>query len=56
MQVPGLTSGVTAIANGAAHTCAVVNGSAYCWGNNGYGQLGNNSTIISLVPVPVQFP
>ncbi|HTP26995.1 MAG TPA: hypothetical protein VMK12_15240 [Anaeromyxobacteraceae bacterium] len=35
------------------HTCAIVNGAAHCWGNNFTGQLGNNSTTNSSVPVPV---
>ena len=26
-----------------AHTCVVVRGSVYCWGNNNYGQLGDGS-------------
>jgi alpha-tubulin suppressor-like RCC1 family protein len=34
------------------HTCAIkTNGMLFCWGNNEYGQLGNNSTTNSLVPV-----
>ena len=44
---------VTAIAAGYWHTCAVADGQAYCWGNNFYGQLGNNSTTYSRVPVAV---
>ena len=55
VQVYGLTSGVTAIsAGGYAHSCALVNGGAHCWGSNDYGQLGNNSTVESHVPVQVQ--
>jgi alpha-tubulin suppressor-like RCC1 family protein len=55
VQVEGLTSGVTAIdAGGAYHACAVVNGGAQCWGGNAEGQLGNNSTIDSHVPVQVE--
>lgn len=42
------------------HACAVAtdssgdNGKAYCWGDNNYGQLGNNSTSDSNVPVAVR--
>jgi alpha-tubulin suppressor-like RCC1 family protein len=54
VQVTGLTSGVTTIAAGADHTCAVRHGRAvWCWGYNVYGQLGNNTTTGSSVPVPV---
>ncbi len=42
------------VATGAYHTCAIgVNDQAYCWGSNGNGQLGNNSTTNSPVPVVV---
>lgn len=35
------------IAGGEAHTCSVMNnGDLYCWGNNGYGQLGYGNTQI----------
>lgn len=53
-QVQGLASGVTAIDAGDSHSCAVVNGSARCWGDNDYGQLGiTDSTSFSDVPVQV---
>ena len=42
-----------AIAAGWNHSCAIVNGGAVCWGSNQLGQLGNNSTTDSLVPVQV---
>lgn len=44
---------VTAIAAGTNHTCAIAEGIVYCWGKNDLGQLGNNSTVNSNVPVSV---
>jgi alpha-tubulin suppressor-like RCC1 family protein len=45
---------LTQISAGNAFTCALdTAGLAYCWGQNGNGQLGNNSTAPSLVPVAV---
>jgi prepilin-type N-terminal cleavage/methylation domain-containing protein len=44
---------VTAIDTGTEHACVVAGGSAYCWGNNTSGQLGNNSTTYSGIPVAV---
>jgi alpha-tubulin suppressor-like RCC1 family protein len=41
VRVSGLT-GVTAIAAGAAHTCALLtNGTVQCWGLNTFGELGD---------------
>jgi alpha-tubulin suppressor-like RCC1 family protein len=37
-----------------AHTCGLrSNGAAYCWGDNGTGELGDNSTTQRLSPVAV---
>ncbi|HTZ30795.1 MAG TPA: fibronectin type III domain-containing protein [Streptosporangiaceae bacterium] len=45
---------ITQIAVGNSHTCALdSSGAAYCWGANGNGDLGNNSTTASVVPVAV---
>ncbi len=49
----GALNAVTAISAGSAHTCAVVNGGAQCWGQNKAGQLGNGSTADNHVPVLV---
>ncbi len=46
-------TGVTAIAAGPNHTCAVHNAAAKCWGNNLDGKLGNGNTIASATPVEV---
>jgi alpha-tubulin suppressor-like RCC1 family protein len=52
--VPNLAN-VTAVSGGDAHSCAVAGGAAYCWGYNGYGQLGNNDSTLtnSFAPVGV---
>jgi len=49
--------GVTwvSIAAGNDHTCGLTSGgAAYCWGLNGDGQLGDNTTTQRLTPVAVQ--
>jgi len=46
-------SGVSAIEAGYAHTCAVVSGTALCWGNNQDGQLGLGDTSDRHVPILV---
>ncbi|HYO97249.1 MAG TPA: hypothetical protein VER33_22215 [Polyangiaceae bacterium] len=57
VKVRGLTSGVTAIAAGLYHTCAIVNGSAQCWGENGSGQLGDGLRgLPSPIPTAVALP
>lgn len=32
-----------ALAAGGNHTCAVKNGEVYCWGENGFGELGGGT-------------
>ena len=44
----------TAIGAGDTHTCVVVSGGTLrCWGGNALGQLGNNATTDSALPVTV---
>lgn len=55
VDVQGLSSGVVAVSvSSGGHSCAVTNiGRVLCWGSNGYGQLGNGTTIPHYSPVPV---
>ena len=53
----GLGKKVKAIAFGDIHGCAVnTSGLAKCWGYNGYGALGDNTTTSSSTPVEVYNP
>ena len=53
-NVIGIPDSVKAIGVGTSHTCAVtLEGAVKCWGNNSFGQLGNNTTMVSHLPVDV---
>jgi alpha-tubulin suppressor-like RCC1 family protein len=45
--------GVTAVAAGDVHTCAVASGRVLCWGTNGWAQAGSRHPFIVLAPRPV---
>jgi alpha-tubulin suppressor-like RCC1 family protein len=50
----GTLSGVKAVSAGAYHSLALLNnGTVVAWGDNGAGELGNNTTTQSNIPVPV---
>jgi alpha-tubulin suppressor-like RCC1 family protein len=52
--VSGLTNGVAAIDADGVHTCAVTtSGGVQCWGDNDYGQLGDETAIERHTPVAV---
>jgi len=54
--IDGSTQGSTAVSvrTGDYHSCALMaDDSVTCWGFNGFGQLGDNSTTNSSVPIPV---
>ncbi len=53
VPIPGL-SGVTAISAGLEFACALLSdGSVQCWGDNTYGELGNEGPTSPTSPVPV---
>jgi prepilin-type N-terminal cleavage/methylation domain-containing protein len=55
VDTSGVLNGLTIKSiSGYYHTCVIAsNDQLYCWGDNGQGQLGNNSVTNSLMPVAV---
>ena len=55
LDVPDLDAGITAIATGYMHTCALTSqGGVKCWGSNREGQVGNGADSQFDAPVDVQ--
>ena len=52
---PSPLDGIAAISSGYTYTCAITkDNNVKCWGYGFYGQLGNNTTTNSSIPVDVQ--
>jgi alpha-tubulin suppressor-like RCC1 family protein len=56
VNVSGLTSGVTSMALGRDHTCALASdGTPKCWGTGSLGQVGDDTAINRPTPVNVKY-
>ncbi len=48
-----ISKNVTYVDTGKAHSCAILNGGAYCWGQNEFGEIGNGTQVQAPKPVAV---
>jgi alpha-tubulin suppressor-like RCC1 family protein len=53
VQVVDLPPRAQAIALGTEHSCAIVDGAVWCWGSNGFGQVGDPGGAFHSRPVHV---
>src|SRR5690606_25568531 len=56
VSMSGVLNGknITQVSAGGEHTIALsIDGSIFAWGNNEYGQLGDETTTLRLLPVAV---
>jgi alpha-tubulin suppressor-like RCC1 family protein len=54
VPVAGLSDGMKEVRTGTSQTCALTgSGGVMCWGDNGNGQVGDNTTIQRVFPVNV---
>lgn len=51
-----MTGTVTEVSAGTYNACAIADSKNYCWGMGSYGNLGNNDTANSYMPVEVSNP
>ncbi|MEM9531367.1 MAG: RCC1 repeat-containing protein [Pseudomonadota bacterium] len=57
LTVPNLAGTVLGTVAGGGHSCAIrTGGELRCWGANGQGQIGNDSTDEALLPAPIRPP
>jgi alpha-tubulin suppressor-like RCC1 family protein len=57
VTMPAGVATFTAISVGQSHNCALATtGAAYCWGNNRYAQLGDNTDTARYIPTAVTMP
>ena len=56
VAVQALAPGAKLVAAGQQFTCALTTSGPQCWGDNSEGELGDNDTMNSLLPVSVAEP